>query len=380
MALIPATPDGRPTVNIGMLGYGFMGKAHSNAFKTMPYIFWPDGARPRLKAIAGRTEDKVAEAATRYGFETYSTDWHDLLTDPEIQVFDNVGPDPEHFGPTMAAIKAGKHVVCEKPLALSAQEATQLHDAAVEANVKHLTCFNYRFVPAVRLAYEMISNGELGEIYTSSFRYAQEWRTDPDAALPTSAGALSVIGCHAIDQARLLVGDITAVSAVVSNPVSSADRGEPVDAVTSIAEFHGGATGTISATLIAPGRRNRLSWEINGSKGSICWDLENLNVLRVYRRGGSTAEGFAEVIVCEADHPLVGPWWPSGHVLGWEHSHINMLADFVRAVAEDSPLTPTAATFADGAKAALVADAITESAVKGVRTAVPELPGTSTGS
>lgn len=370
MSLTPAKPDERPAVSVGMLGYGFMGKAHSNAFKTLPYIFWPETPRVDLRAIAGRSQEKVSEAATRYGFSNYTTDWRNLVEDPDIQVFDNVGPDATHFEPTLAAVKAGKHVICEKPLALTAAEATILEQAAITAGVKHLTCFNYRFVPAVRLAHDLIANGELGEIFSASFRYAQEWRTDPTAHLPSSTGALSLIGCHAIDQARYLVGEIESVSALITNPVTAAERGEPIDTVTALAQFAGGATGTIAASLIAPGRRNMLGWEINGSKGSLTWDLEQLNLLKVYRRTGGPLDGFADVIVCEANHPLVAHWWPSGHILGWEHSHINMLGHFLNAVAEDGPVGPDAATFTDGAIAARIAEAITDAATTGTRATV----------
>jgi len=367
MTLTPAPTDARPAVRVGMLGYGFMGKAHSNALKTLPYMFWPGVARAELRTIAGRSENGVREAATRYGWQNYTTDWRDIVDDPEIDVFDNVGPDGAHFGPTLAAIKAGKHVVCEKPLAATYQEALELQQAAEAAGVKHMTCFNYRFVPAVRLAHDIIASGDLGEIYSADFRYAQEWRTDPTSVLPTSTGALDVIGCHAIDQARYLVGEIEGVSAMLTNPVTAANRGEPIDTVTALAQFAGGATGTIGASLIAPGRKNRLGWEINGSKGSVLWNLEELNVLRYYKRGAGATEGFSEIIVNEAHHPLIESWWPSGHVLGWEHSHINMLAHFFEAVVSGGDVGPSAATFADGAAASRVAEAIKQASASGAR-------------
>jgi len=366
----PAPADERPQLSIGMLGYGFMGKAHSNALKTLPYMFWPRAARLDLHTIAGRSEGSVAEAATRYGWRNYATDWREVVENPEIDIFDNVGPDAAHFEPTLAAIRAGKHVVCEKPLSNSLAEAEQLAAAAAEAGVQNMTCFNYRFVPAVRLAREMIANGELGEIYSAEFRYAQEWRTDPDSELPSPVGALDIIGCHAIDQARYLVGEVDTVSAYLTNPVTSEERAEPIDTVASVVQFEGGAAGSISASLIAPGRRNRLSWEINGSRGSLVWDLEQLNVLKVHRRTGEASSGFTEVIVCESDHPFMDTWWPSGHILGWEHSHINMWAHFIEAVLGNGELAPHAATFADGVAAARVADAITSSARTGERTSV----------
>ena len=373
MSLTPARPDDRPTVSVGMLGYGFMGKAHSNAWKTLPYMFWPDAPRVDLRSIAGRSEHKVSEAATRYGWSSYTTDWRDIVDDPEVSIFDNVGPDSVHFEPTLAAVKAGKHAICEKPLALTVAEAVELETAAAASGVKNLTCFNYRFVPAVRLAHDMIANGELGEIYNSTFRYSQDWRADSAGELPSWAGALSIIGCHAVDQARYLVGEIDSVSALFTNPVTTAERGEPIDTMTALAQFRGGAPATIAASLVSPGRKNMLSWEINGSKGSVSWDLEQLNLLKVYRRSGSPLDGFADVIVCEADHPLVGAWWPSGHVLGWEHSHINMLAHFVDAVVNDTSVAPHAATFADGAAAARIAEALTRSAESGRRTSIASI-------
>jgi len=366
-----APADERTRIGVGMLGYGFMGKAHSNALRTIPYIFWPSSYRPQMVAISGRTEEAVREASVRYGYDRYSTDWRAVVEDDSVQVFDNVGPDDVHVEPTLAAIRAGKHVICEKPLALNAADANRMYRAAEEAGVKHLTCFNYRFMPAVRLAYEMIQNGELGEVHQARFRYSQEWRTDPDAPLPSPTGALNIIGCHAVDQARFLVGEIDRVAALFTSPVTTPERtfrGQQVeqdDTVTMAVEFAGGIPGTIDASLVSPGRKNMLSWEINGSRGSLSWDLERLNVLRVYRRSDGRTQGFAEVIVTESDHALAAPWWPSAHLLGWEHGHINMLAHFLDAVANDGPVAPYAATFADGARAALIAEAAGEAAKSG---------------
>ena len=367
--MVPAPQDERPVVSVGMLGYGFMGKAHSNALLTLPYMFWPGAARVDLRVIGGRTEEKVREAATRYGWSHYTTDWRDIVDDPDVAVFDNVSADAAHYEPTLAAIRAGKHVVCEKPLAQTLAQALELEQAAVAGGTKHMTCFNYRFMPAVRLAHDMIANGDLGEIFSAEFRYAQEWRTDPTSDLPTTTGALQVIGVHAIDQARYLVGEIHTVSAVVTNPVTTSERAQPVDTVAAVVQFDSGASGTIGASLISPGRKNMLGWEINGSKGSLRWDLEQLNLLRVHRRG-APLEGFTDVIVCEAEHPLVGPWWPSGHILGWEHGHINMWAHFIEAVVNDDEVGPEAATFTDGAQAARVAEAIMTSSTSKERTSV----------
>lgn len=371
-----APADERPSIPVGMLGYGFMGRAHVNALRTMPYIFWPDGARPELVAVCGRTDPAVREAATRYGFAQYTTDWRALVTDPRISVFDNVASDEMHVEPTLEAIRAGKHVICEKPLALGVADAERLLDAADAAGVKHMTCFNYRFMPAVALARQLVKEGEIGELHQVRFRYSQEWRTDLNAELPAPAGALTIIGCHAVDQARFLVGEITGVAARFGSPVTTPRRhfrGRPVeqdDTVAMLVEFDSGLVGTVDASLVSPGRRNMLAWELNGSKGSLSWSLEELNHLRVFRRGAGRTQGFSEVIVCESDHQLAAPWWPSGHVLGWEHGHINMLAHFLRSVVNGHPIGPLAASFADGVQAARVAEAAVTSAERGAFVAV----------
>jgi len=379
MPLTPAPRDERRPVGFGLLGYGFMGKVHSNALRTIPYIFWPSGTRPELVAIAGRSETGVREAATRYGYQSYTTDWQDLLEDDRVEVFDNVASDAVHVEPTLAAIEAGKHVICEKPLASNASDARALYEAAERGGRKHLVCFNYRFFPAVRLAWELVHGGELGALHQGRFRYSQEWRTDPEATLPSSTGALGIIGCHAVDQARFLCGEIASVSAVVASPVTTparrygGGRVEQDDVVAATVQFESGVVATIDVSLVSPGRRNHLSWELNGSEGSISWNLEEPNVLRLYRRGAGRATGFAEVIACESDHPLVAPWWPSGHVLGWEHGHVNMLAHFQHAVANDAPIEPYGATFFDGLRAAQVAEAMLESASTGLRVNVAKV-------
>lgn len=369
-----APNDDRQPVGIGLLGYGFMGRAHSNAWRTIPYVFWPSHGRPELVAVAGRTEAAVREAATRYGFASYTTDWRELVADERVDVFDNVGADAVHVEPTLAALEHGKHVVCEKPLASNAADARRLFEAAEAAGVKHLTCFNYRFFPAVRLAWELVHAGDLGEIHQARFRYSQEWRTDPAAELPSPTGVLDIIGSHAIDQARFLLGEITAVSAAIGSIAPRREfRGgaaEVDDTVSALAFLDSGIAATIDASLVSPGRRNHLAWELNGAKGSVEWNLEEPNVLRVHRRDAGRLRGFAEVIACEPEHPLTGPWWPTGHVLGWEHGHVNMLAHFLDAVVGDTSVEPFGATFFDGLRAAQVAEAIEEAAITGERVAV----------
>jgi predicted dehydrogenase len=377
----PAPADDRPTLRIGMLGAGGIAKAHVNGFRTIPYIFWPGSARTELAAIAGRTEARVRDAAVRYGFRRYTTDWRTVVDDPEIDVFDNVGPDALHLEPTLAAIAAGKHVACEKPLALSAADCERLWRAAEKRGVAHLACFNYRFLPAVRLARTLIENGELGDIFEARFRYSQHRGMD-EAAPPWTVGTLNAIGCHVIDQARFLVGEISTVSAVVRGPMSERraargiDPGTPLDSVHMVLEFANGSAGVLDASSVASGRRNQLAWEINGSRGSVAWELENLNVLRVHRRNGADArvDGFTEVIVCEDVHQLADVWWDTGHLLGWEHGHVNMLAHFCDAIAKGTAIPPYGATFLDGLRAAQASEAALASAQSGTRVTVEAIP------
>src|SRR5215216_3332135 len=274
-----------PAIGVGMLGYAFMGKAHTNAYKKLPYFTWPPPFVPNLVAIAGRNEEAVAEAARRYGYAGYVTDWHELLADDRIQLFDNAGPNDLHSEPTIAAAQAGKHVICEKPLGRDAGESYETWQRVAATGVKHLCAFNYRFVPAVRLARQMLEAGELGEIFHFRGRYLQEWIVDPDfpmvwrlSADVAGSGALGDLGAHVVDLARYLVGDIDSVSAVTKTFIEERE-GQKVDvddAFEAVVTFADGAVGTIEASRFCPGRRNGLSFEVNGSKGSIAFDLERL--------------------------------------------------------------------------------------------------------
>lgn len=372
-----------PTVGIGMLGYAFMGKAHSNAFKKIPYIYWPPNAVPRLVRIAGRSEDKVAQAARRYGYERHSTDWHDLISDPDVQVLDNGGPNDAHAEPCIAAAKAGKHIICEKPLGRTAEEARRMLDAVTQAGVKHMCAFNYRFVPAIQLARQIIQEGRLGQIYHFRARYLQEWIADPafpmvwrleaDAA---GSGALGDLGSHIIDMARFLVGEPARLSALTKTFITERDvvgGGRASvgvdDAFEAAVEFASGAVGTLEASRFAPGRKNYNAFEINGSKGSISFDMERLNELEVYlpEEGQADASGFRRVLVTEPSHPEMSVWWPQGHIIGWEHSFVHELHHFLGAVVGSNEVAPIGATFEDGYRNAVICDAIGESAKSGRR-------------
>ena len=353
-----------------MLGYAFMGKAHSNAFKKIAYMTWPPPLMPRLVGIAGRNEQAVNEAAERYGYEYATADWERLVSDDSIGLFDNGGPNSLHAAPTIAAAEAGKHVICEKPLGRDAAESYEIWRRVAATGVKHLCAFNYRFVPAVRLAREMIDAGELGEIRHFRSRYLQDWADDasldtwrfhPDEA---GSGALGDLGAHVVDLARFLAGEPASVSGFAKTflPGRQVD-----DAVEAAVQFESGAVGTIEATRFALGRRNSLQWEINGSKGSLGFDMERLNELQVFRADGDRARGFKTVLVSEANQPFWEYWWPPGHIIGWGETFVHELHHMLGAIATGGDVAPYGATFEDGYRAAEVCDAIVRSGKTGSR-------------
>jgi len=379
MAGARATGD-MPEIGVGMLGYAFMGKAHTNAYKKIPYIVYPPPAIPRLVAICGRNEEAVAAAARRYGYEAYYTDWRAMLEDERIQLFDNGGPNDAHAGPCIIAAQAGKHILCEKPLARTAEEARQMLDAVTRAGVKHMVAFNYRFVPAVRQARALIESGTLGRIYHFRAVYPQEWIM-PHYNTPliwrlqkkfAGSGALGDLGAHIIDIARFLVGEIRSVSAmtrtfITSRPLPDGSGMGTVDvddAFAAVVEFENGALGTLEATRFAAGSKNRQSWEVNGENGSIRFNLERMNELEVFWVGEQPREtqGFHNVLVTEGYHPWWEHWWPHGHIIGWEHTFVHEIAHLLDCIVNNRHVAPYGATFEDGYRVAAVCDAILESA------------------
>ena len=355
-------------IGVGMLGYAFMGKAHANGFRTLSYMAWPPPLLPRLVAIAGRDEAAVTEAARRYGFERAVTDWRAIVEDPEIGLFDNGGPNDLHAEPTIAAAEAGKHVICEKPLGRDASESYEIWKRVAQTGVVHMCAFNYRFVPAVRLARQMVEAGELGEIHHFRGRYLQEWGATSDEAWRfekdrAGSGALGDLGTHVVDLARYLVGEIDTVAALTATfqPGRQVD-----DAFEAAVRFESGAVGTIEATRFATGRKNAFAWEINGSKGSLAFDLERLNELQI----SIGNDGFRTRLVSEADDPFWAWWWPHGHMIGWEHTFVHELHHLLEAIAGRTTVAPHGATFEDGYRASEVCDAIVASADTGERQAV----------
>jgi predicted dehydrogenase len=387
-AMAGAKAQGKiPEVGVGMLGYAFMGKAHSNAFKKLPYMMYPPPALPKLVAIAGRNVEAVREAAARYGYARHYADWRDLVKDDEVQLFDNGGSNDIHAEPCIAAARAGKHILCEKPLARTAPEAATMLEAVTKAGVKHAVMFNYRFVPAVRLARDLIAAGKLGQIYHFRAVYLQEWIM-PHYNLPhiwrldkslAGSGALGDLGAHIIDLARYLVGEPRRLSAATQtfikerpDSTGALKKVDVDDAFAATVEFDNGALGTVEATRYAGGRKNFNSFEINGEKGTLRFNLERLNELEAFWIGEEPKEtqGFHNVLVTESYHPYWSNWWPHGHIIGWEHTFVHEIHHLLEAIVHNHDVAPFGATFDDGYKNAVICDAILQSAETGRRVAV----------
>jgi predicted dehydrogenase len=368
-----------PEIGVGMLGYAFMGKAHTNAFKKIPYMIYPPPAIPRLVAICGRNIQAADEAARRFGYAKSYHDWREMIADPAVQLFDNGGPNDAHAEPCIAAAQAGKHILCEKPLAPTAEEAKTMLEAVEKARVKHMVAFNYRFVPAIIQARQLIASGSLGQIYHFRAVYLQEWimphyntpmiwRLDKKQA---GSGALGDLGAHIIDLGRFLVGEIKSVSALTrtfieARPTSDGKMGkvDVDDAFVAAIAFENGAIGTLEATRFAAGRKNYNCFEVNGEKGSLRFDLERMNELEVFWVGDKPKEtqGFHRVLVTEGYHPWWPYWWPHGHIIGWEHTFVHEITHLLDCIVNDKEVAPFGATFADGYRAAVVCDGILESA------------------
>jgi len=371
-----------PEIGIGMFGYAFMGKAHTNAYKKIPYMMYPPPAIPRLIGICGLIEDEAAEAARRYGYDNYYTDWRKMLEDDAIQLLDTGTPNNLHAEPCIAAAQAGKHIICEKPLARNAEEAKTMLDAVEKANIKHMVAFNYRFLPALRQVKNLIDSGALGQIYHFRAQYLQEWimphyqtpmiwRLEKETA---GSGALGDLGAHIIDLGRFLVGEIKSVSGVTATFIQERPlpqeggmgKVDVDDAFVATVEFENGAIGTLEATRFAGGRKNHQIIEINGEKGSFYFDLERMNELQVFwiDEKPKETQGFHNILVTEAYHPWWENWWPHGHIIGWEHLFVHEITHLLDCIVNDKEVAPYGATFEDGYRTAVICDAILESAEK----------------
>ena len=375
-------------VNVGLIGYSFMGKVHSHAFKDMSFFFPEAAAYPVMKAICGRNEANVSDAAKTFGWQSYETDWKTLIGRDDIHLIDVSTPGDSHAEIAIAAAEAGKHVFCEKPLANNLAEARAMADAVRNAGVKSMVAYNYRRVPAVALAKKLIEEGRIGDIYHWRAVYLQDWIMDPDFPLvwrlqkeKAGSGPHGDLNAHIIDLARYLVGDISEVSGMQETFIKERPIAEEIDAALGastggssqmgqvtvddttlfLARFENGAVGTFEATRFAGGRRNGNRFEINGSKGSIAFNLEKMNELQYYNREDEDhIQGFREIIVNEGVHPYMDHWWPPGHIIGWEHTFIHEVYDLMQAIGgADDNLHPD---FDEGVKDQAVLEAVSISA------------------
>jgi predicted dehydrogenase len=385
------------TIGIGLVGYKFMGRAHSNAYRQVAHFFDVD-PEPRMVAIAGRDEAGVKEAARKLGWESYETDYHALVARPDVELVDVATPGDTHRDVVLAALAAGKHVICEKPLANNLTEAREMLEAARKAGTIAVVNYNYRRVPAVQLAKKLVTEGALGEVRHWRAVYLQDWINDPEFPLVwrlkkelAGSGALGDIAAHITDLALFLVGPIaevvgTMTTFIKERPVatesgggagltaaSGTELGEVTvdDATTFLARFDSGATGTFEATRLAPGRRNYNSFEINGSKGSLVFNLERMNELQVFFEDDAAGlQGFRTINVTEGVHPYTAHWWPAGHIIGYEHTFTHVVYDLLQGIGQGVNPGPT---FEEGFAVQAVLDAV-ERSVADHDWATPEQP------
>ena len=346
------------TIGVAMLGHAFMGRAHSRGFREVGYLAQPT-LRPELVSVSGRDREALVAMQERYGFAEAVTDWREQVADPRVGLFDNGGPNKLHAEPTIEAVRNGKHVLCEKPLGMDADESHRMWVEAERAGVQHMCGFNYRFVPAVRRAREILESGGIGDVVHFRATYLQSWGWEADASVwrfdPKQAGtgAIGDLGTHIIDLARYLVGDIASVSALVRAVVPGR---EIDDHFVATIEFENGAVGTLEASRLARGRTNYNAFEVNGSKGSIAFDVERLNELQV-----ADTSSFTRVLVTEPGDPFMQYWWPPGHIVGWGDTFTHEIAHLLAAIAGEGTVAPHGATFEDGYRCAEVTDAILRS-------------------
>lgn len=378
---------GKKKVRIGMIGYKMMGKAHSHAYRDIPFYFDTDVV-PVLQAISGRDEQGVRRAAEKMGWASVEMDWHHLVERDDIDVIDIVSPNNTHADIAIAAAKAGKHIICEKPLALSVEQAQQMLDAVNKAGVVHMVCHNYRFAPAVQYAKQLIKQGKLGRIYHVRATFLQDWLMDPGYPLVwrlrkdvSGSGTLGDLGSHIIDLARFLVGEFSEVVGMMETfikerplgdmdihlqgKVESSEKGEVTvdDAASFLARFENGALGVFEVSRFSRGNRAGNRFEINGEKGSVRWDMENMNNLHVYLEEDDPGlKGFRTVNCTEVEHPYGRVYWPAGHIIGYEHTFINLLAEMMRGISKGISPNPN---FEDGVRNQMVLEAVEQSVRNG---------------
>ncbi|GAK39351.1 Gfo/Idh/MocA family oxidoreductase [Paenibacillus urinalis] len=372
------------SVRVGMIGYKFMGKAHSNAYRSVP-MFFPQAVKPEMSVICGRDPKGVKEAQEQFGWQESVTDWRELVTREDIDLIDINAPSDVHKEIAIAAAQAGKHIFCEKPLALNLKDSREMLEAAETAGIKHMIGFNYRFSPAVQLAKDLVESGRLGKIYHFRANFLQDWILDPEFPLVwrlqkeiAGSGSHGDLGAHLIDMARYLVGEFTEVigmseTFIKERPIASEMTGltakgnsntekGPVtvdDATLFLARFESGAIGSFEATRFAAGHRSTNSFEINGSLGSVKFDFERMNELEVYFvNDAEDVQGFRRVMATDGVHKYAEAWWPTGHPIGFDHTFTHEVVEFMNAIEEDRQPVPN---FHDGVACQAVLEAVERS-------------------
>ena len=389
------------TLRVAMIGHAFMGNAHSHAWRTAPHFF-DLPLRPELAVVVGRDAARAAEAAARLGWGESATDWREVIARDDIDLVDICTPGDTHAEIAIAALEAGKHVLCEKPLANTVAEAEAMAAAAAKARTEGVVAmvgFTYRRVPAIGLARQLVADGRIGEIRHVRAQYLQDWIADPEAPLSwrldkekAGSGALGDIGAHIVDLTQYITGEriveltgrletfvkerpypagSTAGSLGGGGPTSERGPVTVDDAASFLATFGGGAMGVFEATRFATGRKNAIRIEINGARGSVAFDFEDMNVLEFFDATQPAAEGgFRRIIVTEAEHPYVAAWWPPGHGLGYEHGFTHQVVDLVTAIAEGGQPAPS---FADGLNVQRVLAAVETSSTTRTWQEIPPL-------
>lgn len=378
-------------INVALIGHQFMGRTHSNAYRKVNFFF-DLPFKVRQKVICGVPLEGVEAVREKYGWEEASDDWKAVVNRDDIDVVDVCTPGYLHHPMVLEAARAGKHIICEKPLANTLKESKEMLTAVKKAGVKHMCAFSYRTCPAVALAKELIESGKLGTIYHFRAAYQQDWIVDPEFPMVwrlkkklTGSGALGDIGAHITDMARFLIGDFDQVTATMETfikkrPVTEdmtgisrakgakkaarkMDTVDVDDAAIFLARFKNGALGTFEATRFATGCKNRHNWEIYGSKGSLRWDFEKMNELQYYNNDDpANVHGFREIMATDPSHPYVGAWWPAGHIIGYEHTFVHEIYNFLSTLDKKKINYPD---FADGVACQVVLDAVEESSASG---------------
>lgn len=372
-------------LNVALIGYQFMGKAHSNAYRQVGRYFDLD-VEPVMKVLVGRSEQKVARAAEQFGWEEHATNWEDVIARPDIDIVDIGTPNDTHAKISVAALEQGKHVLCEKPLAINLEDARKSYEVAKRTGLVNGICHNYRKAPAIAYMAQLVREGRIGKPRHFRGTYLQDWIVDPNVPLVwrldksiAGSGSNGDLNAHLIDTARFVMGtefrDVSGMSEtfIKERPLladtegglagfkASGEKGPvTVDDVTAfLARFDNGATGTFEATRLAPGRKNYNRWEVNGEKGSIAFNLERMNEFEIYLTDDPEGvQGFHLVQATESFMPYMSAYWPVAHIIGYEHTFVNMMKDFLEAVGSGKPFSPD---FRDGYRNQAVLDAVDRS-------------------